>query len=199
MIISGIMSLLLAFAYGGYRPDVKNQTGARSAGLPKCVTAATQAAAEFMQATPAGTVPQTLRPPDTPTPSKPLAPACGADPKTGQPYWFTPQTGQPCGGLPPERVVVRQPNVIRTKPVAPTPVSGETPEDRQLAAAYQREQETIQASTSIRNSALSRAKFRYNNNSFKRCKSAVPLSAGFLLVLRFSPPPSGKAWFREGN
>ncbi len=36
--------------------------------------------------------------------------ACGADPKTGQPYRFNPQTGQPCDGFPQERVVVRQPN-----------------------------------------------------------------------------------------
>jgi type IV secretion system protein VirB10 len=80
---------------------------------------------------------------------------CGADPKTGQPYRFNPQTGQPCDGLPQERVVVRQPNAIRTPPVTPMPVHEETPEQRLIAAAYQREQEAIQAPTSVRNSAAS--------------------------------------------
>ncbi len=50
---------------------------------------------------------------------------------------------------------MRQPNAIRTQAVAPTPIHEETPEDRRLAAAYQREQEAIQAPTSIRNSAAS--------------------------------------------
>jgi type IV secretion system protein VirB10 len=81
--------------------------------------------------------------------------SCGADPKTGQPYRFNPQTGQLCEGLPQERAVVRQPNAVRTQPVAPTSFHQETPEDRRLAAAYQREQEAIQAPTSIRNSSTS--------------------------------------------
>jgi type IV secretion system protein VirB10 len=80
---------------------------------------------------------------------------CGSDPKTGQAYRFNPQTGQPCDGGPQERVVVRQPNAIRTPPVASTSVHEETPEERRLAAAYQREQEAIQAPTSVRNSAAS--------------------------------------------
>ncbi len=84
--------------------------------MPKNVTPATQAATEFMQATPAGTVPMTLRPPNGPTPPpQPMTPPCGADPKTGQAYRFNPQTGQPCDGLPQERIVVRQPNAIRTR------------------------------------------------------------------------------------
>ena len=77
---------------------------------PRNVTPATQAGTEFMQATPAGTVPMTLpssriHPPDLPSHRWP---SCGADPKTGQPYRFNPQTGQLCDGLPQERVVVRQ-------------------------------------------------------------------------------------------
>ncbi len=44
---------------------------------------------------------------------------------------------------------------MRTQTVPPTPVHEETPEDRRLAAAYQREQEAIQAPTSIRNSSAS--------------------------------------------
>ena len=158
-IVSVIVLLLLAFAYGGYRRTLSNQAAARDAGLPRNVTPATQAGTEFMQATPAGTVPMTrshaddLRPPDASSSS--VTASCGADPKTGQPYRFNPQTGQLCDGLPQERVVVRQPNAMRTQPVAPTPVHEETPEDRRLAAAYQREQEAIQAPTSIRNSSTS--------------------------------------------
>ena len=118
-IVSVIVLLLLAFAYGGYRRTLNNQTAARDAGLPRNVTPATQAGTEFMQATPAGTVPMTrshadeLRPPDASSSS--VTASCGADPKTGQPYRFNPQTGQPCDGLPQERVVVRQPNAMRTQ------------------------------------------------------------------------------------
>lgn len=155
IIVSVIVLLLLAFAYGGYRRTLSNQTAARNAGLPTSVTPATQAASEFMQTTPAGTVPTALRPPGAPPPPQTVTPPCGADPKTGQSYRFNPQTGQPCDGLPQERVVVRQPNAIQTPPVAPTPVHEETPEDRRIAAAYQREQEAIQAPTSVRNSATS--------------------------------------------
>ncbi len=157
-IVSVIVLLLLAFAYGGYRRTLNNQTAARDAGLPKGVTPATQAGNEFMQATPAGTVPMTrshsdeLHPPDSP-PSPQTT--CGSDSRTGQPFRFNPQTGQPCNGLPQERVVVRQPNAIRTQPVAPAPIHEETPEERRIAAAYQLEQEAIQAPTSVRNSVTS--------------------------------------------
>jgi type IV secretory pathway VirB10-like protein len=154
-IVSVIVLLLLAFAYGGYRRTLTNQAAARNAGLPRNVTPATQAGTEFMQTTPAGTAPMALRPPDALQSSQTMMAPCGADPKTGQPYRFNPQTGQPCDGLPQERVVVRQPNAIRTQLAAPTPIHEKTPEDRRLAAAYQREQEAIQAPTSIRNSATS--------------------------------------------
>ena len=43
MIVSLILLLMLAFAYGGYRRTLDNQTAARDAGLPKSVTPATQA------------------------------------------------------------------------------------------------------------------------------------------------------------
>lgn len=154
-IVSMIVLLLLAFAYGGYRRTLTNQAAARDAGLPRNVTPATQAGREFMQATPAGTVPMTrshvdeLHPPDTSSSS--AMPSCGSDPKTGQTYRFNPQTGQVCDGLPQERVVVRQPNAT----VSPAPVHEETPEERRLAVAYQREQDAIQAPTSIRNSSAS--------------------------------------------
>jgi type IV secretory pathway VirB10-like protein len=158
-IVSVIVLVLLAFAYGGYRRTLTNQAAARDAGLPRNVTPATQAGTEFMQATPAGTAPMTrshadeLRPPDASSSS--MRASCGADAKTGQPYRFNPQTGQLCDGPPQERVVVRQPNAMRTQTVPTTPVHEETPEDRRLAAAYQQEQEAIQAPTSIRNSSAS--------------------------------------------
>ena len=153
-IVSMVVLLLIAFAYGGYRRTLTNQAAARDAGLPRNVTPATQAGAEFMRATPAGT-PMTLRPPDQASSAQTMIASCGADPKSGQPYRFNPQTGQLCDGLPQERVVVRQPNAMYSQPVAPAPIHEETPEERRIAAAYQREQEAIQAPTSIRNSATS--------------------------------------------
>src|SRR6266849_3413193 len=69
-IVSVIVLLLLAFAYGGYRRTLSNQAAARDAGLLRIVTPATQAGTEFMQVAPAGTAPITsshadeLRPPD---------------------------------------------------------------------------------------------------------------------------------------
>jgi type IV secretion system protein VirB10 len=145
--------LLLAFAYGGIRRTLNNQTAARDASLPKGVTPATQAGKEFLQATPSGTAPMALRPPGAPPSPQTIVASCGADPKTGQPYRFNPQTGQPCDGLPQERVVVRQPSAMRTQSF--TQVHEETPEERRRAAAYQQEQEAMQAPTSIRNSAAS--------------------------------------------
>ncbi len=152
---SVIVLVLLSFAYGGYLRTLSNQTAARDASTTKNATPATQAASEFMQATPAGTVPLALRPPGAPPSPEMMTLPCGSDPKTGQADRFNPQTGQPCDGGTQERVVVRQPNAIRTPPVAPMPAHEETPEERRLLAAYQREQEAIQAPTSVRNSAAS--------------------------------------------
>ncbi len=155
LIVSVIVILLVAFAYGGYRRGLKNQIAARDAGLPKNVGPATQAASEFMQATPSGTVPMTLRPPNVPAPpTQPATPPCGADPKTGQADRFNPQTGQPCDGHTQERIVIRQPNVVRAQPVTPTALQQETPEQQMIAAAYQREQEAIQAPTSVRSTGM---------------------------------------------
>jgi type IV secretion system protein VirB10 len=153
-----IVLLLVGFAYGGYHRNLTNQIAARDANLPRSVTPATQAGAEFMQGTPAGTVSMNrnhadeLRPPGTSALQAMTVP-CGTDPRTRQAYRYNPQTGQPCDGLPQERVVIRQPNAIRSQPITPTPVHEETAEDRRLAEAYQREQEAIQAPTSIRNAA----------------------------------------------
>jgi type IV secretion system protein VirB10 len=158
-IVAGIVLLLLAFAYGGYRRTLKNQTAAREASLIKNVTPATQAGNEFMQATSAATVPMTrnhtgeLRPPGDSSTSQAAPPACESDPRNGQPYRFNPQTGAPCDSLPQERVVVRQPSMAHVQPVAPAPVLEETPEHRRLVAAYLQEQAAIQAPTSIRNAS----------------------------------------------
>jgi type IV secretion system protein VirB10 len=152
-IVALVVLLMLAFAYGGCRRTSNNQTAAREASLPKNVTPATQAGAEFMQATPAGTVPMTLRPPDAASSALAVAASCGADPKTGQPYRFNPQTGQSCDALPQERVVVRQPNARQAQ--ASSAAHAETPEERRLATAYEREWEAIQAPTGVRNTAPS--------------------------------------------
>src|SRR5437763_930638 len=74
--------------------------------------------------------------------------ACGSDPRSGQPYRFNPQTGQPCAAVPQTRTAVRQ--------VSPAPYSASSasqqpsPEEQRLAAQYQREHEAMMAPTGIR-------------------------------------------------
>jgi len=153
-IVSLVVLLLLAFAYGGYRRTLNNQSAPRDAGIPKGVTPATQAGAEFMQAIPAGSMALALRPPDQPSAPASTPASCGVDPRTGEPYRFSPQTGQLCDGLPQERVVVRQPSVARIQPITAPPVHEESPEEREIAAAYQLEQQALQAPTTIRNSSV---------------------------------------------
>lgn len=153
-----ILGLLFAFAYGGYRRTQRAQAAARDAGLPRNVGPATQAGGEFIKSIPDGAAPfarkgpAELQPPPTPVPERdrPVA-GCGAYPQTVQPYRFNPQTGQPCDGLPQERLVVRQAPAPRIQPSAPTiTVHEPTPEEKRLAAAYAREQEARMAPTSIR-------------------------------------------------
>jgi len=50
-IITLVVLLLVGFAYGGYHRSLTNQIAARDANLPRSVTPATQAGAEFMQST----------------------------------------------------------------------------------------------------------------------------------------------------
>src|ERR1019366_9428742 len=88
-IVSVIVLLLIAFAYGGYRRTLTNQAAARDAGLPRNETPATQAGTEFMQATPAGT-PMTLHPPEQAPSPQMLMASCGADSKIGLAYRFNP-------------------------------------------------------------------------------------------------------------
>ena len=74
--------------------------------------------------------------------------SCGFDPHTGQAYRFNPETGQPCAVSSQDRVVVRQPGYAQTQPAPAAPEP--TPEERRIAAAYQREQEAMSAPTGIR-------------------------------------------------
>ncbi len=160
-VILTAIGLLLAYAYGGYRKTAKAQAAAREAGVPKNPVPATQAASEVTKSIPEGIAPLTARtetpelhPPSTQPAGKDNS-LCGANPQTGLPYRFNPQTGQPCDGLPQERVVVRQaPPPIPMLPKEIVPVRREPSEqERTIAAAYAREQEARIAPTSIGNSA----------------------------------------------
>ena len=147
-VICVIASVLLAFAYGGYRRSVKDEAAARRAGLPTTVAPATQAGTEFVSAVPLGNATLAkaaeLQPPPD---SKGVAgAACGTDPRTGTQYRYNPQTGQPCEGIQQERVVVRQtprqgPPKQLEQPREPTP------QEQAAALAYRREQEAILAPT----------------------------------------------------
>lgn len=138
--------LLLAYAYGGYQRTLKNEAAARQSGLPKIVTPATQAGAEFVNAIPLGNAPNAKRP-DLHPPTRSDAPnPCGEDPRTGAPYRYNPQTGQPCDGTPQERLVVRQaPRPTQTRQVEPQ--KEPTPEERAAALAYQQQQQAILSPT----------------------------------------------------
>jgi type IV secretion system protein TrbI len=153
------LGLLVAFAYGGYRRQQREQVAAREAGLPKSVAPATSAGNEFIQAIPLRDAPTAqkndghLQPPGayarTPPPPNQAAEQvpCGWDPRTGQPYRFNPQTGQPCTMNPQQdRVVVRQAGPAEYTSTPPQP----SPEEQRLAAAYQRESEAMVAPTGIR-------------------------------------------------
>lgn len=157
------LGLLVAFAYGGYRRQQRDQVAAREAGLPTSVAPATTAGNEFIQAipvkdppTPQKTGSGQLQPPGTYTGATPPAsqvvdqPACGWDPRTGQPYRFNPQTGQPCASTAQqERVIVRQAPPPQYASAPPQP----SPEEQRIAAAYQRERDAMAAPMGIRSSS----------------------------------------------
>jgi type IV secretion system protein VirB10 len=160
---AGTIGILLVLAYGAYRREIRNQVQALDAGMPKAVTPATASAKEVEKDVPVGNAPlvrndpNRLQPPmdghltgavpgqQTPTSS------CGYDPRTGQPYRFSPETGQSCSGYPQDRVVVRQP--AYSNPQSVPRVAEPTPEERRIAAAYQREREAMTAPTGIRSVA----------------------------------------------
>jgi type IV secretory pathway VirB10-like protein len=140
------LALLLAYACGGYRRTLKNEAAARQAGLPKTVAPATQAGAEFVNAIPLGNAPNAKRTELRPPTMSNAPNSCGEDPRTGAPYRYNPQTGQPCDGLPQERLVVRQaPRPIQPKPSEPQ--KEPAPEERFAALAYQQAQQAILAPT----------------------------------------------------
>jgi type IV secretion system protein VirB10 len=157
MAITGIgLAVFLAFAWGGYRRAARAQEAVRDAGMPKNVAPATQAGSEFTSGVPLGNaavVRKTeLQPPGAAPQQASISAPCGIDPRTGQPWLYNPQTGQPCDGLPQERIVVRQAPANRMPPVQSAPIqtqSEPTPEERRVAAAYQREQEAILSPTSV--------------------------------------------------
>ncbi len=159
-IVFVVVGLLFAFAYGGYRRTQRAQTAARDAGLPKNVVPATQAGGEFSKNIPDGTAPfarkgltELQAPPTSIQEKEKAAGACGSNPQTGQLYRFNPQTGQPCDGLPQERVVVRQaPAHVQVSP-PPIALHEATAEEKRLTAAYAREQEARLAPTNIRASS----------------------------------------------
>ena len=139
---------------------MRSQVQAREASLPTGVGPATASAREVEKDVPAANAslvhggPNELQPPIDANAmatigsaqSLPNA-ACGLDPRTGLPYRFNPETGQPCSSAQ-DRVVVRQPSYPATQPSPAVPEP--TPEERRIAAAYQREQEAMSAPTSIR-------------------------------------------------
>lgn len=150
--------ILLAFAYGGYRRQQRQQVAARDAGLPQSVAPATSAGNEFVQAIPSSnaslqqknTVGQ-LQPPGTyggaNSNQAPAHNPCEFDPRNGQAWRFNPQTGQPCAAASQQdRVVIRQavPHYATTSPPQPSP------EEQRVTAAYQREREAMLAPTGIR-------------------------------------------------
>jgi type IV secretion system protein VirB10 len=156
------LGILVAFAYGGYQRQQRAQVAARDAGFPRSVAPATTAGNEFIQAIPvpdagSGQKASTgqLQPPGAYTgaasPSSQVVAQtpCGADPRTGQPYRYNPQTGQPCPATAAqERVVVRQPPPSQY--AATSSPSQPSAEEQRLAAAYQREREAMTAPTGIR-------------------------------------------------
>lgn len=150
------LGLLLAFAYGGYRRQVRAQAEAHDSTLLKAVMPASASANEIEKDIPAGNAtlvrgdPNRLQPPDGGKERQPTTPigSCAFDSRNGQPYRFSPETGQPCAGYPQDRVVVRQPAYARAQAAAaPTEP---TPEERRIAAAYQRELDAMIAPTGIR-------------------------------------------------
>jgi type IV secretion system protein VirB10 len=149
-------ALLVAFAYGGYRRQVRAQTAARDSSLPKAVMPATASANEVEKEIPSGNAPLVKNNPNqlqlpnengSHMKSATTAASCGFDPRTGQPYRFNPDTGQPCTMYGQDRVVVRQPAYARAQVQPP---AESTPEEQRIAAAYQREQEAMIAPTGIK-------------------------------------------------
>jgi type IV secretion system protein VirB10 len=136
--------LLVAFAYGGYRRQIRIRTETAQKDLRKNVSPASTAGTEFTKEIPAGNVPMSHRESLT----------AAAPPSIQE---LTPPTQLYAYGTGPvpvmapanERVVIRHPP--RPAP-QPSTVQQPTEEERRLAAAYQREREAMLAPTAIRQS-----------------------------------------------
>jgi hypothetical protein len=154
-----ILLLLAGLAWGGYRRTLQTQANARQAGTPRTVMPA-HADDNLLRAIPLANAsvvhsadggnaqkPTPLQAPSLVVPG-PAASSCGLD-ANGQPMHFNPQTGQPCDGMPQERVVVRQaPTRITSGPPAPL-LPAAPAENHALAAAWQREHEAMLAHSHI--------------------------------------------------
>jgi type IV secretion system protein VirB10 len=160
IIIGSVILILLAVACAGWLWRQRSETARRDGTSPANIGPATQAGAEVMKdvshqqaAAPRMAEDHQLQPPGTvPVDSATGSPGtlnCGADPRTGLPYRFNPETGQPCDGTPQERVVVRQAPAFQPQPV-PAPSVEETAEAVQRVAALQQLQTAMAAPTGVR-------------------------------------------------
>src|SRR5215472_8470459 len=113
-----VLALLTAFAYGGYRRQIRAQAAARETSIPSAVAPATASANEVIKDIPVGNAStagadpnqlQALGSAQARPGQSPGTQNCGFDPQSGQPYRFSPETGQPCTSYPHDPVVVRQP------------------------------------------------------------------------------------------
>jgi type IV secretion system protein VirB10 len=160
------VAVLAAFAYGGYKRQAGAIASARESPFQKKVAPADTAAKDVLKDIPAGAAPvirnsgsDTLHPPDTTNRAKVGAQQrapCGFDPRTGQPFRFNLDTGQPCTAYP-DRAVVRQPTPSpyygQQPGYPPAPEHQMTPEERQIAAAYAREMEARSSPLTTRSSS----------------------------------------------
>src|SRR5260370_15864380 len=154
-----VLGLLWAVAYGGYRRQIRAQAAAYDAGLPSAVGPAS--ANEVEKDIPVGNASLVGNDPNqlqaraaanhqrAPAQAQPAGHPWPLDPRTGQPSRFNPETGERCTSYPQDRVVVRHAPPYGRAQAASTVVEP-TPEERRIAAAYQREQEAMLAPTGIR-------------------------------------------------
>jgi len=151
----GVVVLVLAgIAWGGYRRNRQKQQAARDAGLPLTVTPA-KADDQLQNQHPTPPL-RLLTPAQLAAGSAPNTPGYAVAPQfapcaldaTGQPMRFNPQTGLSCQTPPPPQlpvVAVRSFAARQPKKIAPTPA-----EDPGLEAAWQAEQEAMNAPTSTK-------------------------------------------------
>jgi type IV secretion system protein VirB10 len=167
MVIVAVAVVLLGLlGYGGYKRTKQQQIAAQQSGAPSEVTPATQAAQEFVTATPAGNAPFEAK--VNPAPAPQLQPpgqhnahsasaACGLDPRTNQPYRFNPETGRPCGASAPAAhasataAYAANPGPAVTQAVQQMEQQSQlTPQQQILLAAYKREHDAMMAPTGVK-------------------------------------------------